>query len=87
VPTTVPPSRWATVSGASYAAAHVSGLLALLLELQGRSRGGTAPLSARELVVHAADGRVDACASLARARAACVCGCPATPGSEALARH
>ena len=86
VPTTVPPSRWATVSGASYAAAHVSGLLALVLELRGRSRGGEATTAAKELVV-GADGRVDACASLARVRAACVCGCAATPGSESVARH
>ena len=34
-PTTVPVSRWAVVSGASYAAAHVSGLLALMHEASG----------------------------------------------------
>ena len=34
IPATLPGSRWATVSGASYAAAHVSGLLALMLEAQ-----------------------------------------------------
>jgi subtilisin family serine protease len=85
VPTTVPQSRWATVSGASYAAAHVSGLLALIRELQARSgRSGTP--AAAELVVQA-DGQVDACASLARARAACVCGCGATPAMESVARH
>jgi subtilisin family serine protease len=39
------------------------------------------------LVVASADGRVDACASLARARAACVCDCAATPAPEAMARH
>jgi subtilisin family serine protease len=86
VPTTVPPSRWATVSGTSYAAAHVSGLLALMLELRGRSRAGEATTAAKELVVDA-DGRIDACASLARVRAACVCRCAASPGSESVARH
>ena len=85
VPTTLPPARWATVSGASYAAAHVSGLLALLLEAQGRSAGRAASLAG--LVVASADGRVDACASLARARAACVCDCAATAAPEATARH
>ncbi len=85
VPTTVPPSRWATVSGASYAAAHVSGLLALMIELQAAAGRGGAP-AASELVVRT-DGRVDACASLARARAACVCGCGATPATESIARH
>ena len=86
VPTTVPPSRWATVSGSSYAAAHVSGLLALLIELQERS-GRRAASSSAGLVVASADGRVDACASLARARGACVCDCAASPATEAMARH
>ena len=86
VPTTVPPSRWATVSGTSYSAAHVSGLLALLIELQERS-GRRAASSPAGLVVASADGRVDACASLARARAACVCDCAASPATEAMARH
>jgi subtilisin family serine protease len=86
VPTTVPPSRWATVSGASYAAAHVSGLLALLLEMQ-RGAAGRGAAAAAALVVAGADGRVDACASLARVRAACVCQCAAAPATEAVARH
>jgi subtilisin family serine protease len=85
VPTTMPPSRWGTVSGASYAAAHVSGLLALMLELQAHAGRGGTPVAA-ELVVRA-DGQVDACASLARARGACVCGCGATPAMESIARH
>ncbi|EEF25815.1 Subtilisin BL, putative, partial [Ricinus communis] len=33
VPTTAPGSRWAFVNGSSYAAAHVTGMLALLDEL------------------------------------------------------
>ena len=84
VPTTLPGSRWATVSGASYAAAHVSGLLALMIELRGRSGGGTAGNAASDLVV-SADGRVDACASLGRAGARCVCACGATPAMESVA--
>jgi len=85
VPTTLSGSRWATVSGASYAAAHVSGLLALMIELQQRS-GRTARPAAADLVVQA-DGRVDACASLGRAGARCVCACGATPATESVARH
>jgi subtilisin family serine protease len=90
VPTTVPGSRWATVSGASYAAAHVSGLLALMLEarLDARSRG-TRPRDAiaADLVMRA-DGRIDACASLARsAEVGCVCACGTEPATESIARH
>ena len=50
VPTTLSGSRWATVSGASYAAAHVSGLLALMIELRRRS-GRDSRLAASDLVV------------------------------------
>jgi len=75
VPTTVPVSRWAVVSGASYAAAHVSGLLALMHEASGKARRAAAPPGA-DLVV-GAGGRIDACTSLVRAGAACACDCAA----------
>ncbi|HEX4235449.1 MAG TPA: S8 family serine peptidase [Caldimonas sp.] len=75
VPATVPVSRWAMVSGASFAAAHVSGLLALMLETQAhshlaRATFGLAPATR-------ADGTIDACTSLLRAGAACACACDA----------
>ncbi|MEO8924299.1 MAG: S8 family serine peptidase [Caldimonas sp.] len=73
VPATLPGSRWALVSGASYAAAHVSGLLALMLEAQARAKGTRAAV-AGELVVRP-DGRIDTCASLSRAATACACDC------------
>ena len=75
VPAPLPVSRWGVVSGASYAAAHVSGLLALMLEAQAASKRGAAPIAA-ELVV-GADGQIDSCASLQRAGAACTCDCAA----------
>ena len=71
IPATLPGSRWATVSGASYAAAHVSGLLALMLDARASANGARAPV-ARALVTRA-DGRVDACASLLRAGATRTC--------------
>jgi subtilisin family serine protease len=85
VPTTIPGSRWATVSGASYAAAHVSGLLALMIELQERT--GRSGMAAATDLIAQADGRVDACASLARAGGRCVCACGPTPAMESIARH
>ncbi|HEY9067897.1 MAG TPA: S8 family serine peptidase [Burkholderiaceae bacterium] len=86
VPSTVPGSRWATLSGSSYAAAQLSGLVALLLDA--RTRSGAAPGPVGADLVRLADGRIDACASLARAALGCVCACAAPPSAiEAVARH
>jgi subtilisin family serine protease len=63
VPSTVPGGGWGLVNGSSYAAPHVAGLLALLQAVDGqRWRPGTA----RQSLVLDAQGRVDACASLAK---------------------
>jgi subtilisin family serine protease len=75
IPTCVPGGRWKLVSGSSYAAAHVAGLAALLAQLtspaataaQLRQAGGGGAAPA---------GKMDACAALSRAAAACVCQCP-----------
>jgi subtilisin family serine protease len=84
VPTTVPASGWAVVSGASYAAAHVSGLFALMHEARGKARRATESAAA-DLVV-GAGGRIDACTSLVRAGAACACDCAAAgPVAASLA--
>jgi subtilisin family serine protease len=71
IPATLPGSRWAMVSGASYAAAHVSGLLALMLDAQASAHGARAPVASA--LVMRADGRVDACASMLRVGATCTC--------------
>lgn len=61
VPTTEPGGRWHLVSGNSYAAAHVSGLLALVRQVGRADRG---------LVSSRPDGgEVDACRTLVRAGA------------------
>ena len=73
VPATAPGSRWTAVSGSSYAAAHVSGLMALMLEARAAAIGAARPVRAD--LVSRADGRIDSCASLARAGAACACDC------------
>ena len=61
VPTTEPGGKWELVSGSSFAAAHVSGLAALLRELAGgeaRHTSGAALFGPR--------GTIDACAAIAR---------------------
>jgi subtilisin family serine protease len=59
VPSTAPGGGWTVVTGSSFAAAHVTGLLALLRELNARAVPATA-------LVTAAQGRIDSCATLAR---------------------
>jgi subtilisin family serine protease len=78
VPSSLPGSRWGLVSGASYAAAHVSGMIALMIDAQARTHGP--PSSPQSKIVIRSDGRIDSCASLRRAGGACVCDC--TPSSE-----
>jgi subtilisin family serine protease len=68
VPTTEPGSRWFLVNGSSYAAAHVSGLVALV-----RQRRASPTLI---LVSDRSDGgAIDACATLIRAASRCDCSC------------
>lgn len=62
VPTTLPGARWNLVSGSSYAAAHVTGLFALLRE---RLPAHAVPPSIAS-VVSFPGGGIDACATLAR---------------------
>jgi subtilisin family serine protease len=73
VPTTEPGSRWFLVNGSSFAAAHVSGLVALV-----REHRRSAPLS---LVSDRRGGTIDACATLMRAVGGCDCRCGPTGSS------
>ena len=62
VPTTEPGGRWYLVSGNSYAAAHVSGLIALMREVaRKRARNFVSALSG--------GGEIDACATVRQAAA------------------
>ena len=69
VPTTEPGGRWFVVNGSSYAAAQVSGLIALARE----KRDG----DPRRLLVasHASGGAINACATLGHALRVCPCQC------------
>ena len=64
VPTTQPGGRWYLVSGNSYAAAHVSGLMALVREER-------STWSAKKAIARTVNGRVDACATLLRNDKSC----------------
>jgi subtilisin family serine protease len=68
VPTTEPGGRWFVVNGSSFAAAHVSGLLALM-----REHGKT---SSAELVAdRRGGGAIHACATLLKLVGSCDCAC------------
>jgi len=58
VPTTEPEGRWNIVSGSSYAAAHVSGLVALLRQLSGKHSSAEALLGPH--------GTINACGAMSR---------------------
>jgi len=68
VPTTEPGGRWFLVNGSSFAAAHVSGLVALVDQ---RQRDGAVTLVADRA------GPIDACATLLRVATNCDCSCGA----------
>lgn len=68
VPTTEPGGRWFLVNGSSFAAAHVSGLIALL-----RERQRSAPLML--VSERRGGGTIDACATLIRVVGSCDCAC------------
>jgi hypothetical protein len=81
VPTTQPGGRWSLVSGSSYAAAHVSGLFALM-----RERGAATPTALVLVTSHPGGGAIDACATLLRSTGSCVCAC-ARPSPYAAIVH
>lgn len=78
IPTTQPGGKWFLVNGSSFAAAHVSGLIALIREKHGSDRRLTL------VAARPAGGVVDACASLLRLANACGCSCT-TPAQLAAA--
>lgn len=68
IPTTEPGGRWFLVNGSSFAAAHVSGLIALVRQRR-RSAGWS-------FVADRSNGEaIDACATLIRAAGSCDCAC------------
>jgi hypothetical protein len=81
IPTTLPGGKWGMVTGSSFAAAHVTGLVALVRELSpalqaGQLRELLAPPALSPL---AADHSriIDACAAVARTAGTCACNCAA----------
>jgi subtilisin family serine protease len=76
IPSCMPGTRWGLVSGSSYAAAHVTGLTALLAQLQPRAGTGALRRMLGGGAAASATGNIDACAAVQRAADACICLCP-----------
>jgi hypothetical protein len=79
IPTTVTDGRWGFVTGSSFAAAHVAGLVALLRELSPKLNAGEIR-DALEGPSPTSSGRgrrgtVDACAAIAKVGGICACVC------------
>jgi hypothetical protein len=74
VMTTQPGGRWYLVNGGSYAAAHVSGLVALMREKR-KADGRAALVSTRT-----GGGAIDACATLLGPSVRCDCNCALVAG-------
>jgi subtilisin family serine protease len=70
IPTTQPGGKWFLASGSSFAAAHISGLIALVREKR------ASDIKTTLVATNATGGIVDACATLLRLAKPCGCACP-----------
>ncbi|HTT13046.1 MAG TPA: S8 family serine peptidase [Burkholderiaceae bacterium] len=88
IPTTLPGARWGFVSGSSFAAAHVSGLVALVLEYA----PALTPQQIRTVVSSVTTvgveaqrvGRIDPCAVFTRLTGTCTCSCASAARSAGV---
>lgn len=87
IPTTTIGKTWGLVTGSSYAAAHISGVVALLLE---RAPAMEAAQVRSALVSGGVSGQpamADVCWAIARTTRACVCGCVVAQDANPILAH
>jgi subtilisin family serine protease len=86
IPATLPGRKWGLVAGSSYAAAQISGLVALLIDLapeQNPQQIRDKLSTSEKLASPPPRGAiVDACAAVARTVGACACGCRIAHGAS-----
>ncbi len=80
IPTTEPGGKWDLVNGSSYAAAHVSGLIALIRETH------ASVVRTMLVATQPMGGLVDACATILRPARVCDCSCVAGGQTAKTAR-
>ncbi len=83
IPTTEPGGRWDLVNGSSFAAAHVTGLIALTRQ----GAHGQGSRDGHPLVVRSSGGALDGCATLIRAFGPCNCACSRLADSAVAVRR
>jgi subtilisin family serine protease len=84
IPTTTIAHSWGFVTGSSFAAAHVTGLVALLHELDPGLRPAELRLLLARTTAAGARDVVDACAAVARIAGACACACAVADKTQLL---
>jgi len=91
IPTSTPHHAWTFVSGSSYAAAHVAGVIALLLEIAPNRNAWQLrdALASPKIADVAREHRhqVDACAAVARTAGACACSCTASHDAASISHR
>lgn len=91
IPTTLPGGGWGFVHGSSFAAAEISGLVALMRELSPRTTPAQLSAALRTSTEVGLRSRrpmpVDACAAVARVGAHCACDCGIAQAGEATPRR
>ena len=76
IPSAAPGARWAMVSGSSYSAAHISGMMAVLSELRPSM---TLPQVRASFVMQPQSPGIDLCATVTRLTGKCTCVCSDMP--------
>jgi subtilisin family serine protease len=90
IPTTTIAHKWGFVTGSSFAAAHVSGLVALLHELDPGLQVADLRERLAAPIATVRTGRravVDACAAVERTAGTCACSCALARGSTPATSH
>jgi subtilisin family serine protease len=90
IPTTTIAHKWGFVTGSSFAAAHVTGLVALLHELDPGLQVADLRERLAAPIATVRTGRravVDACAAVERTAGTCACSCALARGSTPATSH
>jgi subtilisin family serine protease len=79
IPTTTPHFSWALVAGNSFSAAHVSGFIALIIQLRPQYKQAqirSALMTREGYIAGAGSGNIDVCSTLQNLTGNCIDGCP-----------
>jgi len=88
IPTTAPDGKWNFVNGTSFACAHVSGIVALLVEMNPSFTPAQIRQQLKFNLTPTVDGQpagtIDACATISKSAGSCICACPLAHASKVI---